>query len=98
MGQIHSYKVKDERSLDNPNDDYLYEFNICGPVASVPDGCKQSQIMKNSWDGKPRIYCEDNQIAYNDTGNGYAYCAAPGGMSTVGDTPGTNNIIQTRFK
>ena len=104
--QIRSYKVKDERSLDDPNDDYLYEFNVCGPVGAVPTGCKQAQMMVNTWDHKPRQYCEDNRIAYNVTEdgssdlfhNGKAYCNVSTGMSTVGDTPGTNNIIQIRFK
>ena len=94
FGQLQSYKVKDLRSIDDPDDDYLYEFNVCGAVGSVPKGCDNKTIVQNTYDRKPRMYCEDNDISINET-NGRAYCNVE--MKSVGDNPGilstSHNIV-----
>ena len=77
-GQLQYYTVRDTRSEWNPDDDYEYAFNVCGPVLTIPDGCKPSQLGTN------RSYCEDNNLTTLD--NGTIYCNVP--MTHIGNTNG----------
>mmetsp|Transcript_30408 Transcript_30408/g.48715 ORF Transcript_30408/g.48715 Transcript_30408/m.48715 type:complete len:807 (+) Transcript_30408:30-2450(+) len=79
-GQVKYYSVKDERSETNPDDDYKYAFNVCGPVLEVPDGCSDEKI-KSFNNGEAKMYCEDNDLSEV---NGTVKCNVD--MKSVGDT------------
>ena len=60
-GQLKYYSVKDERSVEDPTDDYEYAFNVCGPVLEIPEGCANAGGN----------YCEDNNFTTTAEGNVY---------------------------
>ena len=89
--QLKYYSVKDSRSESNPDDDYKYAFNVCGPVLEIPEGCSEDDI-KTYNNGQPRQFCEDNQLHTNDT-TGEVKCKVE--MKSVGDVPGIYVYINT---
>ena len=52
----------DERAADNPDDDYMYSFNVCGPTVDYPD--EKCRTKKSSHG--IRQFCQDNNL--NDDG------------------------------
>ena len=85
-GQLKYYAVKDERSVEDPTDDYEYAFNVCGPVLEIPEGCETAGGN----------YCEDNNftteaegnvLLSTDINNVSQYCP-PDSWKEVGDDKG----------